>query len=481
MPAVPAAPTTAPAATAVGRVPAPDLRLLTGWGRTAPTASTVVPLDGSEHAVGALECPGRRGVLARGLGRSYGDAAQNSGGTVIDATAHDDEIVIDAGAATVRVAGGVSIDRLLRRVVPHGFFVPVTPGTRFVTVGGAIAADVHGKNHHRDGSFAGHIRSMSLVTPLRTVDIGPGDDPGLFWATAGGLGLTGVILDAVVELPRIETSQLRVDTNRTADLDGVMALMDEGDHRYHYSVAWIDCLARGRHLGRSVLTRGDFARPDDLPRKAGEHPLAYGPSVRIEAPPVFPSGLVNPLTMGLFNEVVYRRAPAHREGELQSIPRFFHPLDGVGGWNRLYGGRGFLQWQFVVPFGAEDTLRRAVEGLATAGVGSALAVLKRFGPADPGPLSFPAPGWTLALDLPVVPGLSTLLDGLDADVVSAGGRVYLAKDSRVRRELVPTMYPRLEEWRAVRDRADPDGVLVSDLDRRLDLSGRHGLPSSGRP
>jgi len=460
-----------PAPSAIA-APGADRQLLAGWGLTAPTAAVVRPLTGPDDAAAAFAQAGPRSVLARGLGRSYGDAALNAGGTVLDATADIGTLDLDADAGTVRVASGVSLDALLRRLVPLGFFVPVTPGTRFVTVGGAIAADVHGKNHHRDGSIGRHIPSLTLATPTGVLAVGPDHDPELFWATVGGMGLTGVILDATLSVPRIGTSRLRVDTHRTADLDGVLSLMAEGDFRYHYSVAWIDCLARGRHLGRSILTRGDFADLDDLGPAERALPLAYEAGILLEAPPVFPSGLVNAWTMRVFNEAWYRKAPARRVGELQSIPQFFHPLDAIGGWNRLYGRRGFLQYQFVVPFGREDTLRLAVERLAGAGVGSALAVLKRFGPGDPGPLSFPIEGWTLALDLPVVPELTTLLDALDDEVVAAGGRVYLAKDSRVRRELVPTMYPRLAEWRAVRDRVDPDGVLVSDLDRRLDLSGR---------
>jgi decaprenylphospho-beta-D-ribofuranose 2-oxidase len=447
-------------------------RLLSGWGLTAPTASDLVGMDGPVVAEQTLARPCGRGVLARGLGRSYGDAAQNAGGTVLDATVYDELLSIDTDAGTARVAAGVSIDRLLRRIVPLGFFVPVTPGTRFVTVGGAIAADVHGKNHHRDGSIGSHVRSITLATPSGTSTIGPDRDPELYWATVGGMGLTGVIIDAVLELPRIETSLLRVDTTRVTDLDDVLALMETGDHRYHYSVAWIDCLARGRQRGRSILTRADFASRAELPRSAADHPLRYEPAVRVQAPPVFPSGLVNGWTVRAFNEAWYRVAPAKREGELQTIARFFHPLDGVGRWNRLYGRRGFLQWQFVVPFGAEEALRLAIGGLSDAGVGSALAVLKRFGPSDAGHLSFPAPGWTLALDLPAVPRLTALLDRLDDVIVEAGGRVYLAKDARVRRQLVPLMYPRLPEWREVRRRVDPDGVMVSDLDRRLNLSGR---------
>ncbi|HVM68087.1 MAG TPA: FAD-binding oxidoreductase [Acidimicrobiales bacterium] len=433
-------------------------RELAGWGRTAPTAARVRPLA---DAPAVLQAPPSRGVVARGLGRSYGDAAQNAGGTVLDATTAGADIAIDVAAATVRASAGVSIDTLLRRLVPLGLFVPVTPGTRFVTIGGAVAADIHGKNHHRDGSIATHVVSLTLATPTGTCELRPGDD--LLWATTGGMGLTGVILSVELRLLRIGAPVLVVDTDRAPDLDTVLALMDDGDDAYHYSVAWIDCLAKGRHLGRSVLTRGDFAPAGDG--------RAYAAGVRVTAPPVFPSGLVNPWTMRLFNEAWYRRAPAERRGELQSIPQFFHPLDGVGEWNRLYGRRGFLQYQFVVPFGEDGALRAAVERLAAAGAGSALAVLKRFGAAAEGHLSFPAPGWTLALDLPVTPELGPLLDGIDELVAEAGGCVYLAKDSRLRPELVPVMYPRLGEWREVRDRADPGAVLASDLDRRLHLTG----------
>jgi len=456
-------------------VPTTAAHLLTGWGLTAATSARVLPLGDAGATAELLRTGADRGILARGLGRSYGDAAQNAGGTVLDGPAGDRLLEIDTKTATARVAAGVSIDALLRRLVPLGFFVPVTPGTRFVTVGGAIAADVHGKNHHRDGSFAGHVRSLVLATPTGVVTVGPDRDADLYWATAGGMGLTGAIVEATVSLPRIASSRLRVDTERTSDLDGVLALMAEGDHRYHYSVAWIDCMAGGRHLGRSILTRGDFADPADLPARERDRPLAYDAAVRLEAPPVFPSGLVNALTMRLFNEAWYRKAPAHREGELQGIAEFFHPLDMVGSWNRVYGRRGFLQYQFVVPFGAEDTLRAVVEQLAAGGTGSSLSVLKRFGPGDPGHLSFPAPGWTLALDLPVVPGLTSLLDRLDEQVVGAGGRIYLAKDSRVHRRWIPAMYPELDAWRAIRDRVDPEGVLMSDLDRRLDLTGRFPL------
>lgn len=456
-----------------GPPPPGRVRELSGWGRTRPTAATVVR-PAWAHEVGAsLAGTHPRGLVARGLGRAYGDAAQNAGGTVLDLTGLD-RFELDPDTGRCRADAGVSVDRLLRVLVPRGFFVPVTPGTRLVTVGGAVAADIHGKNHHRAGSWCEHVVSLRLQRSDGVVlDLAPDRDSEAFWATAGGMGLTGVVLDATFRCPPIETSRVLVDTERAADLDEVLALMRDGDDAYDYSVAWIDLLARGRSLGRSVLTRGRFARLDELPAAERDDPLAYEPTLRLPAPPWAPPGLLNRLTVRAFNELWFRRAPAHRVGELQTIPQFFHPLDLVEGWNRLYGPHGFVQWQFVVPPGTESTLRAIVERLSAAGCTSFLAVLKRFGPGNPGPLSFPAAGWTLALDIPVgVGGLGALLDELDERVVEAGGRVYLAKDARLRPELVQAMYPRLDEWRTVRDRLDPDGRLCSDLDRRLGLTGR---------
>ncbi|MGH9127864.1 MAG: FAD-binding protein [Acidimicrobiales bacterium] len=457
--------------------------LLAGWGRTSPSAAKVVRARPGGDQAAAEICalladPAGRGVVARGLGRSYGDAAQCAGGTVLDMTTLDRIHRLDAG--TVTVDAGVSLDTLMRVLLPRGWFVPVTPGTRMVTVGGAIAADIHGKNHHRDGTFGAHVTSMLLATPsgLRRLGPGahpadphPGPGPALFWATTGGMGLTGVVLEATIALIPVQTTRIRVDTNRTANLDDTLAAMVEGDSAYRYSVAWVDSLARGRHLGRSVLTRGDHASADELEPAARHCALAFDPRGPLPAPPPVPVSLLNKATVRAFNEAWYRKAPRHEVGRIEGITAFFHPLDAVASWNRLYGPRGFVQYQLVVPDKATDTLRLALERLSGAGCASFLTVLKRFGPAA-GPLSFPMPGWTLTLDIPAgTPGLGPLLDGLDEVVAAAGGRVYLAKDSRLRPDLLEAMYPRLAEWRAVRDSVDPDRALRSDLARRLGLVG----------
>jgi decaprenylphospho-beta-D-ribofuranose 2-oxidase len=447
-------------------------RLLTGWGRTSPTRAVVSSPSDTAEVRGLLAGAGERGVIPRGLGRAYGDAAQNAGGRVVDTTGLDRVLAFDSETGVVTLEAGVSLDRLTDLLLPSGWFVPVTPGTRYVTIGGAIAADVHGKNHHRDGSFCEHVLSMVLETPGGDrLTLTPDATPDEFWATAGGMGLTGVVVEATVRLTRVETARIVEDVERAEDLDDVMARMTARDDEYRYSVAWIDCLARGRRLGRSVLLRGDHAAAGHLADRGrrGGRALERPRGVPLAAPPWVPNGLLRKETIAAFNELYFRRAPREERGRIVPLDAFFYPLDSVRGWNRMYGSRGFLQYQFVVPFGREDALRAALERLSGAGVASFLAVLKRFG-HQPGLISFPMPGWTLALDMPAgQPGLAPLLDELDELVAEAGGRVYFAKDSRLRPELVEAMYPELPRWREVQARLDPDRRMRSDLSRRLGL------------
>ncbi len=448
-----------------------DREALTGWGHTAPSVAQVTEPADPAAIPGLLLAATRRGVIARGLGRSYNNAAQNGGGLVIRTTRMNQIIGIDADRGLVTCEAGVSLEQLMTTMLPLGWFVPVSPGTRQVTVGGAIAADVHGKNHHVAGSFATHVPEFDLLTADGQVRrVTPDRDPELFWATAGGMGLTGIILRATVAMKQVPTSRVRVDTVRTRDIDETMAYLSETDQAYDYTVAWSDCLARGGRLGRSVITSGSFAAPDDLPSKARGDRFAFRPGARAAAPPVFPGGLVNRYTVALLNEAWYRKAPKRRVGEIQTIGTFFHPLDGIRNWNRVYGAAGFLQYQYVMPFGQEEAVRRSFERISQAAAPSFVTVLKRFGPGDAGLLSFPMPGWTLALDFPArTPGLAGLLDGLDALVLDAGGRVYLAKDSRVPASVLAGMYPRLEEFRKFCARIDPGRMFNSDLARRLAL------------
>ena len=443
--------------------------LLTGWGRTAPSRATIVAPESIEQIVEVVRTAGPRGVLARGLGRSYGDAAQSGGASVFDMTALR-SFDLDVELGTVTASAGASVDDLLRSLVPAGFFVPVTAGTRFVTVGGAIAADIHGKNHHVEGSFGAHVTRMTVIDGNGDVrELAPDDasTSEMFWATVGGMGLTGVIVDATFRLLPIATSLMSVDTLRCSSLDEVMARMIEGDDDYRYSVAWIDTVSPS---GRGVLTRGDHAARDQLSGRAAANPLDYKTPTLSSAPVFAPNGLLNTATVRAFNEAWFRKAPKDKKGGLESIPTFFHPLDGVRDWNRVYGPRGFLQYQFVVPDEAGWLVERTLSRLRDVGAPSFLTVLKRFGPANLAPLSFPQPGWTLAADVPAGNDqLIDVLDELDELVAGVGGRLYLAKDSRQSPEMLAATYPRLGEWQAVRDRMDPRGVFTSDLGRRLSL------------
>lgn len=447
-------------------VPVADERQLSGWGRTAPSVSRFVPVHDITDVQAIVAGAPARGVLARGLGRSYGDAAQSGGAVVLD-TSGMASITIDPKANTVTAGAGASLDQILRVIVPQGYFIPVSPGTRMVTVGGAIAADVHGKNHHVDGSFGAHVQSMTLVdgeANARTLTP-TNNEP--FWATIGGMGLTGVLTEATFDVLPVSSSWMSVDTERGTDLDDVMARMIARDDDYRYSVAWIDSV---HPSGRGVITRGDHAPIEMLPAKKAAKALDFDPRILATAPNIVPSGALNTLTVRAFNEAWFRKHPKFHAGSLQSMSAFFHPLDGVQEWNRIYGPAGFLQYQFVVPDDASDLVGTALSKLRAVGAPSFLTVLKRFGAGNPGPLSFPKPGWTLAIDVPAgVAGLAQVLDELDELVASAGGRLYLAKDSRQSAAMLQRTYPDLPKWRATRAAMDPHGTFTSDLGRRLGL------------
>ena len=451
-----------------------DQRALAGWGRTAPSVASLVrvaadDLDGDR--LSELTRHGR-GAIARGLGRSYGDPAQNGGGTVVELRIGPDPIRLDTGNGVAHVDAAVSLDALLREIVPQGYFVPVTPGTRFVTVGGAVASDIHGKGHHSDGSFGAHVVEMGMLLAdgsRRRITVE--SDPDLWWATIGGMGLTGIITDVSFRVIPVETRHFVVETMRVPNFDELVEVMESKDADYRYSVAWIDLVATGRNLGRSVLSMGNHASLADLQEmnpRAARRPLDFDPRVLPDVPRGVPNVLTRPAVRA-FNELWYRKTPKHHHST-ESITQFFHPLDMVGQWNRLYGPQGFLQYQFVVPFDAVDTMRTIVAKISAEGHASFLAVLKRLGAESGGLLSFPRPGWTLTLDLPAgVDGLGRFLAELDELVLGVGGRHYLAKDAFATPEVVRAGYPRLDEWKTIRSTVDPDGVWASDQARRLEL------------
>jgi decaprenylphospho-beta-D-ribofuranose 2-oxidase len=508
------------------RVRASGERLLCGWGRTAPTRARMLRPRGAEEVAYALaESSGDRGgAIARGAGRSYGDAAQNGGGAVIDATALRGPIALDVECGLVRVGAGRTFAQLLLYLAARELTLPVVPGTRHLTVGGAIAADVHGKNHLRDGSFARHVDSLTLCTPADgPLLVSAERDPELFAATLGGMGLTGVVVEATLRLAPLRNPCAVADVDRLESLEQALALIG-GEQRHRYAIAWVDLLAEGAAFGRAVLTRSDEVPPISGEARAGGGPggpgwsnsasgfdrlsgrgsragaggsrnLAAGtapawesagtaptcPGVgkppfsmypRLSVPRGLPGGLLRPATVRAFNAVHWHTAPRAQRGRRLSMSAQLFPLDALGEWNRLYGSAGLLQYQFVVGHGQEEALLRVVHRLRERRQPMYLAVLKRFGQGSGGPLSFPIEGLTLAIDLPAgAPGLYRALDEVDELVAEAGGRVYLAKDARLRPQTLAAMYPDLERFRELRARVDPDGVLRSDMGRRLGLCG----------
>ena len=447
-----------------------EVRPLSGWGRYPVETCRIFRPEKPASVSAVLDSGAESSYIARGLGRSYGDASLNGGGGVISFERLNRLIAFDPATDVLECEAGVSLAEILDCFLPRGYFLPVTPGTKFVTLGGAIAHDVHGKNHHRVGTISNFVLDFRLQTPQGDVlTCSPRQNSDVFWATVGGAGLTGLLLSARLRLQRVETAHVIVDFLKVPNFEDAIAAMTESDHLYEFSVAWIDCLARGKALGRSVLMRANPAARGDLPPDRG-NPLSLRRRSERSIPFDFPSGLLNPFTVGKFNAFFYR---LHRtvSGRLVDIDSFFYPLDSIRHWNRMYGRRGFVQYQLVLPpETGREGLAKVLERVSASGRGSFLGVLKRFGSAGAGLLSFPFPGYTLALDLPVTDGLVPFLRGLDALLLDHGGRLYLAKDAATTPETFAAMYPRLDEFRAIRARLDPKNRLSSSQARRLGIA-----------
>ncbi len=445
---------------------------LSGWGRARRArCRTLRP-----ERVSAVAPQGASHLIARGQGRSYGDAATNAAGLVLLTERLNRFLEFDEETGVLRVEAGVTLAEVLDVFVPRGWFPAVTPGTKFVSVGGCVAADVHGKNHHRVGSFGAHVEALELVLGDGSRRrCSPAEEAELFWASVGGMGLTGVITEVTFRLRRVETDVMLVRRHPAGDLEGLLDLLDDPALEDEYTVCWVDCLARGREFGRGILITGNHARAGELRGGGGRGAASRRRAPRLRVPFEAPGWLLG-RTGRAFNSLYFRRKGRKADPSLETLDDFFYPLDGVADWNRLYGKGGMVQYQCVVPTGeARAGVRELFGVLAASGVPSYMAVLKRLGAESGGLLSFPMPGHTLALDFPAdAPGLPPLLEEFDRVVLRRGGRVYLAKDLCLSAESFARMEPRLPGWQAVKRRFDPDGRFQSDLSRRLGVTAQGG-------
>jgi len=437
--------------------------MLSGWGRY-PRQVCRVSRPRDEAAVRAQVAKGD--LIARGNGRAYGDSALSRANTV-DMRSFDRMLGFDETTGQLVAESGVLLADVIRAFLPRGWFPFVTPGTKFVTLGGMIAADVHGKNHHCEGGFGGFVDWIELMGPDGAVRRAlPGDD--LFAWTVGGMGLTGVILRAAFRLRRVETGWIRQRTIPTANLTETLAAF-QTHHDARYSVAWIDCLSLGADLGRSLLTLGDHADLTDLSLEQRKTPFIPPARRTLGMPLDAPGFLLNRHTVAAFNRAYYKRGLAAAGDALTGWDSYFYPLDAILGWNRIYGRRGFVQFQCALPLETSEAgLTDLLQTISATGLGSFLAVLKRLGPQGAG-LSFPMEGHTLALDFPATPAALALLADLDRITLAHGGRFYLAKDSRLTPDMLRRTDPRATTFRAMRDVAALPACFSSSQSERLYL------------
>ncbi|MGC1489033.1 MAG: FAD-binding oxidoreductase [Albidovulum sp.] len=424
-----------------------------GWGRALKATGEIARPERLRALNALLD---ENMAPAIGMRRSYGDAALNSGGQAIEMTRLDRMLSFDAATGVLEVEAGARLGDIAAAFAPRGWLPPVMPGTGFATIGGAIAQDVHGKNHHHMGSFGQHVLSLQLRQAKRTAEVSPETNADLFRATIGGLGQTGVILSAKIKMLPAKGDVMVVTERRIEGWDDFLTMLDTSTATY--SVGWIDATARGTSLGRGIMEEGETGS-GLLPKRAKYRKVPF------DAPKF---ALAGPIVRA-FNNAYFRRVPATGRTVVKPISDFFFPLDKIHDWNRLYGKHGFHQFQCVVPIAAAPALRNMLEVIANSGLASPLAVLKRMGPGRAGYLSFPMEGYTLAVDFPNRAEARELIKRLEDMTTAAAGRIYFAKDSLARGEDVAAMYPELDAWRAVTAKADPEGRLITDLVRRLKL------------
>lgn len=404
------------------------------------------------------------GYIVRGNGRCYGDASL--GDKVLSTLSLSNVLDFNSESGLLHCQSGVLLSDLLELIVPKGWFLPVTPGTKFITIGGAIASNVHGKNHHKEGSFSKHVIEIELLKPDGTViNITPKSDPGLFETTCGGMGLTGIIISTKIQLKPIETSYIKYRSIKARNLTEAIEIFDKHKN-YTYSMAWIDCLQTGKDLGRSIIMLGEHAREQEIDKK---NKLWCTNKTLFTMPFNFPSWVLNPLSIKAFNFLYYHKQLTKEQNKYVHYDGFYYPLDAILSWNKMYGKQGFVQYQPVFPLETSyEGLKELLETIARQGFGSFLAVLKLMGKED-NEISFPMEGYTLALDFPIKKGLFEFLDKLDEIVLKHGGRLYLSKDARMSPEMFNKSYRSSETIKTVLKKYDPQGLLRSGLSNRLRL------------
>jgi len=414
---------------------------LANWGNYPVVSCEESSFSREDQLQALLDTPSSS-LIARGNGRCYGDASL--GAHSISTLKYDKVLHFDVNEGIFECQAGITLDQVLDIIVPKGWFLPVTPGTKFITIGGAVASDVHGKNHHVDGAFSNHIVDMEVITTRGPLTCSPHTEADLFWATCGGMGLTGVITRVRFRLKKIATSYIKQRQIKARNLEEVIRLFEEYRH-YTYSVAWIDCLQKGDSFGRSILIVGEHAQPEDLSDRQRQAPLQLPEKKKLTVPFNLPSFVLNTFTVKAFNWLYYAKNTKREINNVVSYEPFFYPLDAFLHWNRGYGRAGFVQYQFVLPLEQKDGLIAILQRISSKGWGSFLAVLKVFGKQD-SLISFPMEGYTLALDFPVRKGLLPFLDELDALVLQYGGRLYLSKDARMKQEVFWQSYPHVQRF-----------------------------------
>ncbi|MEK9657140.1 MAG: FAD-binding oxidoreductase [bacterium] len=440
---------------------------ISNWGNTPKIRASLIPFHQFDQLREVIHHT--QHVIPRGMGRCYGDSSLNA--TIISTTEFNQITTFDSQRGVIICQSGVTLDTILKKIIPAGWFLPVTPGTKYVTLGGAVAANVHGKNHHVHGSLSQHILYFDLLmSDGKIVRCSKNDLSDLFYMTCGGMGLTGVIINIAMQLIPIKSSYIRQKTVRAKNLDAIMTLFDS-HHHWTYSVAWIDCLAKGSSLGRSILMLGEHAHENELTELHSEPLLTYSCKRKKRIPFFLPNGFLNTWTVRLFNTVYFHMSPKSDATKIVDYDSFFYPLDHIHDWNKCYGKQGFTQYQCVFPLNtSRDGLRKILERISQSGQGSFLAVLKRFGNESLPGLSFPMEGYTLALDFPMTPKTCLLMDKLDTIVNTYNGRLYLAKDSRMSADFFKSTYKDFDQFVSLKKNIDARKLFESLQSRRLHIN-----------